>query len=153
MDQRTDEAAMALVSAELLRTRQKFPRPFASPHEGIGVLREEYLELEAEAFRQRVDSARMRDEAVQVAAMAVRFVADLGGGIPAPDGPMCIRDRIRKHLDTHPDLVFTAGTLAPALGVDNENSLRTALGQLANDGDIARGQRRGSYRSKLGGRP
>ena len=153
MDQRPDDAALALVSVELHRARQVYPRPYASPHEAIGVLIEELDELKEEAFRRAPDLARLREEAAQVAATAARIITDLCGGTPAPDGPRCIRDRIRKHLDAHPGLIFTTATLAPVLGVNNENSLRTALGQLANDGDIARGERRGSYRSKLGGRP
>jgi len=149
MDQRPDDAALALVGVELHRARQTYPRPYASPHEAIGVLIEELDELKEEAFRRAPDLARLREEAAQVAATAARIIADLCGDAPA----RCIRDRVRAHLDAHPDLIFTTATLAPAIGVDNENSLRTALGQLANDGDIARGLRRGSYRSKLGGRP
>lgn len=54
--------------------------PFASPHEGFAVLLEEVDEL-WEAVRLRpadpTRRARMREEAAQVAAMAVRFLIDL----------------------------------------------------------------------------
>lgn len=49
---------------------------FASTHEGIAVLREEYLELEHEVFTNGSDD-RLREEAIQVAAMAIRFANDL----------------------------------------------------------------------------
>lgn len=58
---------------ELRRATEKFPK-FNSPHEGIAVLREEYLELEREVFWGKQDLIKM--EAIQVAAMALRFLRD-----------------------------------------------------------------------------
>jgi hypothetical protein len=48
-------------------------------HEGIAVIREEYLELEREVFKKQTeyDCAALRKEAVHVAAMAMRFILDL----------------------------------------------------------------------------
>lgn len=46
---------------------------FASLHEGIAVLREEYLELEQEIFLKHPDTKRVKEEAVQVAAMAKKL--------------------------------------------------------------------------------
>jgi len=53
-------------------------KKFNSPHEGIAVLREEYLELEQEIFKNQkiYDKVNMRKEAVQVATMAIRIIVD-----------------------------------------------------------------------------
>lgn len=55
--------------------RVKFP-PFNSAHEGYAVLLEEVDELWAEVKRNPCDGARMREEAIQVAAMALAFIAE-----------------------------------------------------------------------------
>jgi len=70
-------AALKAVHVELRRARSKFPA-FHSAHEGIAVLREEYLELEKEVFKRKKKRrrGRMYDEAKQVAAIAVRFMLD-----------------------------------------------------------------------------
>jgi hypothetical protein len=64
---------------ELSQARKKFP-PFHSAHEGYAVILEELDELWTEirsnqAIPGRND--RMRKEAIQVAAMALRFLVDL----------------------------------------------------------------------------
>ena len=56
---------------ELERAESLFP-PFNSAHEGIAVIREEYLELEKEVFWG--DVKKMREEAIQLGAMAMRMV-------------------------------------------------------------------------------
>lgn len=73
------------VGIEVARAQVMFPRLTASAHEGFAVLKEEVDELwdevrgksdgdqEARAKRR----ARMRKEAVQVAAMAVRFIQEV----------------------------------------------------------------------------
>jgi len=63
------------VVRELRRATAKFG-PFVSGHEGIAILREEYLELEREVFWGK-DSSKVRAEAIQVAAMAIRFIVDI----------------------------------------------------------------------------
>lgn len=52
---------------------------FASAHEGASVLREEFEELwdEVKIKQGKRDRIAMRKEAVQVAAMAIRFIYDL----------------------------------------------------------------------------
>ncbi|TEA09220.1 hypothetical protein [Mycobacteroides salmoniphilum] len=61
---------------ELLASLEKHPRSWVSIHEGFGVLLEEAFELgEAAEFGQAL--AQVRAEAIQVAAMAIRFIADL----------------------------------------------------------------------------
>lgn len=68
-------AAMTLVRAEVDRASGKH-RPFNSSHEGYGVLLEEVDELWDEVKANRRDLASL--EAIQVAAMAVRFLVDCG---------------------------------------------------------------------------
>lgn len=63
------------VLAELERASTKFPA-FNSPHEGWAVLREEVDELWDEIKRKDHSNADIRREAVQVAAMALRFLRD-----------------------------------------------------------------------------
>lgn len=74
------------VLEELWSARKTFPR-FHSPHEGYAILREEVDELweavraHKGGIRASADSkARMRAEAVQVAAMALRFIQDVCDG-------------------------------------------------------------------------
>jgi hypothetical protein len=66
--------ALNLAADELKRAMGKFG-PMASGHEGIAVIREEYLELEREVFWGTREAAR--EEAVQLAAMALRFLVDV----------------------------------------------------------------------------
>ena len=66
-----------VVLQELKRATEKFGA-FNSTHEGISVLREEYLELEKEVFWGE-NPACMGAEAIQVAAMALRFLHDCCG--------------------------------------------------------------------------
>ncbi len=64
------------VATELFKATQKFGA-FASPHEGIAVIREEFEELwdcVKDKAKGHVDA---RKEAIQVAAMAVRYVWDI----------------------------------------------------------------------------
>jgi hypothetical protein len=63
---------------EYKRAIAKF-KPFNSPHEGLAIILEEYKELEEEVFKQHDVRTRkkMRAEAKQVAAMALRFMVDL----------------------------------------------------------------------------
>jgi hypothetical protein len=67
------------VYQEFMRARQ-LHKQFNSPHEGYAVILEEFDELWAEIKKGGdLRSAEiMRKEAVQVAAMAVRFIYDLG---------------------------------------------------------------------------
>jgi len=53
--------------------------PFNSAHEGFGVLHEEFDELKAHVWthQRRRDLPSMRKEAIQVAAVALRFAAEL----------------------------------------------------------------------------
>lgn len=74
-------AILAQIAAEVRQAEAKWP-PMNSAHEAYGVLTEEYRELEAHVFtnQKRRDLDAMRAEAIQVAAMAVRFVRDICDG-------------------------------------------------------------------------
>ena len=69
------------VSEEYDRASSKFP-PFRSAHEGLAIIWEEFDELKAEIFlrHSKRDMTKMRKEAIQVAAMAVRFIHDICDG-------------------------------------------------------------------------
>ncbi|RYD63100.1 MAG: hypothetical protein EOP83_13005 [Verrucomicrobiaceae bacterium] len=67
------EKALALVLAEVTKATNLYG-PFNSTHEGYGVLAEEVDELWDDIKANRTQHAAV--EAVQVAAMAVRFVVD-----------------------------------------------------------------------------
>ncbi len=75
--------AIHAVDEELTRARAKHG-PMHGPHEGYAVILEELDELweEVRAQDKERNVARMRCEAIQVAAMAVRFVEDVCGGMP-----------------------------------------------------------------------
>lgn len=75
------EAALDVVN-ELRDAREKHGK-MCSAHEGFAVLLEEVEELKAEVFkggRKKRDTKAMRAEAVQVAAMAMRFIEDVCDG-------------------------------------------------------------------------
>lgn len=73
-----------LIRKEMESIPEKYQKPFNSLHEGLAVLREEYVELEDEIFfgEKRTETIkrhkeRVREEAVQVAAMACRIIQEL----------------------------------------------------------------------------
>ncbi len=68
--------AMSLIMHEHDRAIHEYER-FNSPHEGFAVLLEEADELWDEVKKKKRDPERMRKEAVQVGAMAMRFLTDL----------------------------------------------------------------------------
>jgi len=72
------------VMAELARAMEKHP-PVRVPHEGYAVILEELDELWDLIKKKDPPAGQMRKEAIQVAAMAVRFVLDLKPGKPAGD--------------------------------------------------------------------
>ena len=69
-----DAEAVEKTLAELRSARTKFPARFNSKHEGFSVLREEVDEL-WEAVRD-LEGTDARAEAIQVAAMAIRFIVE-----------------------------------------------------------------------------
>lgn len=80
-------SAAAEMIDELARARFKH-RDMASAHEGYAVILEELDELWDEIKAQTPDRSKMRKEALQVAAMALRFVEDVcdkGGEVTVTD--------------------------------------------------------------------
>lgn len=71
-------SALRLIKEEYERAISKFNK-FHNAHEGWGVIREEYLELEEEIRKKQkdYDINKMRKEATQLGAMALRFMVDI----------------------------------------------------------------------------
>ena len=69
------------VGQEVSKAESNWPA-MNSAHEAYGVLMEEVRELEEHIFtnQKRRDMAAMREEAVQVAAMAIRLIRDICDG-------------------------------------------------------------------------
>jgi len=67
------------VRYEVERAKVLFPSMFINQHEAIAVIREEYLELEQECFKnqKKYDLEAQRKEAKQLAAMAIRLMIEL----------------------------------------------------------------------------
>ena len=72
------DMTVGMVRAELERAMDLWP-PMQSAHEGYAVILEELEELwqEVKVNQNRRDIGKIRSEALQVAAMAARFVLDL----------------------------------------------------------------------------
>lgn len=75
------QSALKAIGQEVMRARAKF-KPFNSAHEGYAVLMEEVDELWDEVKHKRPERnvPRLREEAIQVGAMAVRFMTDVAKG-------------------------------------------------------------------------
>lgn len=82
---RADDYGKAIADAavELGEAARKFP-PFHSAHEGFAILKEEVDELweEVRAKQGARNMANLRKEAIQVAAMALRFAAEVTDDAP-----------------------------------------------------------------------
>lgn len=64
------------IGDEVSRAEERFPA-FNSGHEGWAVIKEEMDELWEEVRANRSTAAAARTEAIQIAAMAVRYVRDV----------------------------------------------------------------------------
>ena len=73
-----------LIESEYRRARDKFPS-FNSAHEGLAVLWEEFEELKAEVFVKNSSTVKMRNEAIQVGAMALAFIVECCQSPAAPE--------------------------------------------------------------------
>jgi len=72
------EFTFAAIRNEVTTAREKWPR-FASAHEGYAILKEEVDELwdHVKTKQKNRDLPAMHKEAIQVAAMAVRFATEV----------------------------------------------------------------------------
>jgi len=69
------DKAVRLVEAEYIKATEEFGK-FHSAHEGFSIFDEERDELWDEVKHKPRDVQKMRHEATQVAAMAIRFLVD-----------------------------------------------------------------------------
>ena len=67
------------MAIEVKRARDMYPK-FNSAHEGYAVLREEVDELWDEIKKKTHDPVKLREEAIQVGAMSIRFIMDIVDG-------------------------------------------------------------------------
>jgi transcriptional regulator with XRE-family HTH domain len=70
-------AVVAELALQELRTARSAHGPMHGRHEGYAVILEELDELWAECKKRSPEAIRLRKEAIQVAAMAMRFVLDV----------------------------------------------------------------------------
>lgn len=77
MPQYTHLKAFVAVEDELEAAGDKFPQ-FNSAHEGLAIIQEEFEELKEAVFRKGFTLEQRQKEAIQLAAMAIRFLTDLG---------------------------------------------------------------------------
>lgn len=68
---------LSLIQAEHDKAKKKYPNNFNSNHEGYSVLKEEVDELWDEVKRKNPSKAQLREEAVQIGAMALRIINEL----------------------------------------------------------------------------
>ncbi len=68
--------AAALIE-ELNRANLIYGTSFASPHEGYAVMLEEMDELFDEIRKKRPNKDKLREEAIQIGAMAIKFITSL----------------------------------------------------------------------------
>lgn len=69
--------AIKEVYLEIARAKSKFPKDFVTKHHGYAVMLEEADEMWA-AIKRDADDGSDIDNAVQVAAMAIRYAAEFG---------------------------------------------------------------------------
>jgi hypothetical protein len=76
-----DEIAVLLAVIAELRRAQGLHEPMAGPLDGYATIQCEVAELAREVMRENPQPQALRTEAVQVAAMGVRFLLDVCGGV------------------------------------------------------------------------
>lgn len=75
----TEDDILATVGAELAHARRLFG-PMASGHEAVAIIEEEFMEFRSAVFwgvDQKGRPSDPREEAIQLAAMAVRYLLDV----------------------------------------------------------------------------
>lgn len=71
-----EQGHLIMMVAELHGGREKFGR-YNSTHEGLGVIYEEWIEFRRDIMRN--DDRKAVEEAIQLAAVALRFAMEFGG--------------------------------------------------------------------------
>jgi hypothetical protein len=103
----------------------------------------------ARATEPRTEDDDLEDAVVQIRkAAATHAPSTPNTAGTTPDDAKSMRDRALVFVNSHPGTVFTASEIGPQIGVSNLDSLRTTLSNLANDGEILRGEKRGEYTAK-----
>ena len=77
MRKATTKHVLKFIQLEHDKAKKKYKQNFNSTHEGFAVLKEEVDELWDEVKRKYPSKEHMREEAIQVAAMCVRFINEL----------------------------------------------------------------------------
>lgn len=85
---------LALIDRELENATSHFDR-FHSPHEGLAVIWEEFDELKKHVWENTGRSREAMVEAIQIAAMALRYIYDLGAE-PIPEEEDALRDYVER---------------------------------------------------------
>jgi hypothetical protein len=79
IDEKMLKVCLEAIADEYRRARTRFP-PMASMHEGLSIIREEYLELEEVVYKEKDITARTWNgslEARQTAAMCLSFMMEV----------------------------------------------------------------------------
>lgn len=79
------EVALDEVRAELIRAYDNFPVDFRSAHEGVAFIEEEFIEFRDAAYwPHKEETGDEEEEAMQLAAMCVRYLIDICYNEDAP---------------------------------------------------------------------
>ena len=73
------------VQVRLAEARAAHPQPMVDGHHALGIIREEFHELEIEVFKRRLNREQFNDELLDLAAMCLRAIEDVGLA-PREDG-------------------------------------------------------------------
>lgn len=138
--------ALELIEREYATAAQRYER-FNSPHEGWAVIKEELDELWAEVKANRGDQLAAAGEAVQVAAMCVRYLVDLCHAEEEHVGPVHhVGAPASEEVWVCGNCVFYAGLYQTAVGFHVHDCVNDGCsGLLVGEGHWCDLRRRGHY--------